>query len=110
MEALLAAQASGCADTILASLAKSYPGLGFPDLAGYQFERTLKHGRRRAAEMRESAATLADLGLNGRLAEAIADVQAAMGDIGAMVDSRQPLATLLAEALTARLSGGSAAG
>src|SRR5690606_7840071 len=78
VETLLAAQASGCLDTILASLAKSYPGLGFPDIAGYQFERTLKHGRRRAAEMRESAATLDDLGLYGRLAAAIADVQDAM--------------------------------
>ena len=44
VETLLAAQASGCLDTILASLAKSYPGLGFLDIARYQFERTTKHG------------------------------------------------------------------
>lgn len=81
VETLLAASASGCLDTIQKSLAGSYPGLGFPDFAAYQFERVLKHGRRRAAEMRESAATLDDLGLHGRLAETIAEVQEAMGSL-----------------------------
>ncbi|MBX3579403.1 MAG: NAD(P)-dependent oxidoreductase [Rhizobiaceae bacterium] len=83
VEALLAAEASGCLDTIMASLSGSYPGLGLPELAGYQFERTTRHGKRRAAEMRESAATLADLGLHAPLADAIADVQEKMGNLGA---------------------------
>lgn len=83
VEALLAAQASGCYDYILKSLSGSYPGLNFPELAPYQVERTLKHGRRRAAEMRESAKTLDDLGLHGRLADAIADVQEKMGNAAA---------------------------
>lgn len=82
VETLLAAAASGCLDTILDSLGKSFPGLGLPDFAGYEFERTLTHGRRRAAEMRESARTLSDLGLHGRLADAVADVQEAMGTLG----------------------------
>jgi 3-hydroxyisobutyrate dehydrogenase-like beta-hydroxyacid dehydrogenase len=81
VETLLAASASGCLDYIAASLDKSYPGLKLPELAFYQFERTLKHGKRRAAEMRESARTLDELGLTGRLADAIADVQAAMGGL-----------------------------
>jgi len=84
VETLLAAQASGCFDAIVASLSKSYPGLGWPQFAEYQFERSLRHGRRRAAEMRESAATVAALGLEGGLADAIADVQQAMGEAGAM--------------------------
>ncbi len=75
VEAYIAAEASGCLPEIRASLAKSYPGLGWPDFAEYEFERVLKHGMRRAAEMRESAATLNELGLNGALAAAIADVQ-----------------------------------
>ncbi|WP_137129050.1 DUF1932 domain-containing protein [Rhizobium sp. FY34] len=82
VETLLSAQASGCYDYVLASLSSSYPGLNWPDFAAYQFERTLRHGERRAAEMRESAETLAALGLQGTLADEIADVQAAMGQCG----------------------------
>jgi 3-hydroxyisobutyrate dehydrogenase-like beta-hydroxyacid dehydrogenase len=83
VETLLAARASGCYDAILASLSASYPGLNWPGFAAYQFERTTRHGTRRAAEMRESAATVAALGLCGDLAEAIAEVQARMGACGA---------------------------
>ena len=83
VEALTAAAASGCFDRVYGSLAQSYPGLGWPDHAAYTFERTLKHGVRRAAEMRESAKTLDALGLMGGLAERIADLQAAMGGLGA---------------------------
>lgn len=83
VEALLAAQASGCLDYIMGSLSGSYPGLGWPDFARYEFERTLKHGKRRAAEMRESAATLRALGLHGDLADAIAEVQEKMGGLAA---------------------------
>ena len=79
VEALLAAAASGSFERVLASLSKSYPGLGWPDNARYNFERTLKHGARRAAEMRESAATLDALGLNGALAAEIAEVQDQLG-------------------------------
>ena len=105
VETLLAAQASGCLDTILASLAKSYPGLGFPDIARYQFERTTKHGKRRAAEMRESSATLVDLGLHGRLADAVADVQQAMGQAGTAAEtSSGDLSATIAAVLAARLA------
>ncbi len=100
VEALLAAQASGCYDYILKSLSGSYPGLNFPELAPYQFERTLKHGRRRAAEMRESAKTLDDLGLHGRLADAIADVQEMMGNAAAGPENG--LRETIAAALKAR--------
>lgn len=82
VEALLAARASGCFDEIVASLSGSYPGLGWPQFAEYQMERTTRHGRRRAAEMRESAATLEALGLYGGLATAIAEVQERMGACG----------------------------
>src|SRR5262249_56453286 len=81
VETLLAAAASGCLDYILKSLGSSYPGLGFPGFAEYQFDRTTTHGKRPAAEIRESAATLSDLGLHGKLAEAIADVQDEMGGL-----------------------------
>lgn len=79
VEALLAAAASGCLPSVMRSLERSFPGLGWPDFAAYQFERTLRHGARRAAEMRESAATISALGLHGALADAVAAVEAAMG-------------------------------
>ncbi len=99
VETLIAAERSGCRDRILASLAKSYPGLGWPDHAAYTMERTLTPGARRAAEMRESAATLDDLGLTGALAEAIADVQDAQGQVG---PTKAPLAELLTQVARAR--------
>lgn len=82
VEALLAAEASGCFEEIMASLCASYPGLDLPTMASYQFERTLRHGARRAAEMRESAVTLDALGLRGGLADEIAAVQELMGACG----------------------------
>lgn len=83
VETLLAASASGCLDRVMASLSASYPGLDLPSLVPYQFERTLKHGIRRAAEMRESAVTVSELGLHGALGNAIADIQQRMGDLPA---------------------------
>ncbi|SFH42391.1 3-hydroxyisobutyrate dehydrogenase [Palleronia marisminoris] len=79
VEAALAAAASGCFDRVMASLEKTYPGLGWPDNVSYNFERTLRHGARRASEMRESAATLDALGLSGDLGAEIAAVQDRMG-------------------------------
>src|SRR5690606_18679528 len=82
VETLMAAEASGCLDEILASLSTSFPGLDWSRFADYQFERTMRHGKRRAAEMVESAATLDALGLHGALAREIAAVQSAMGAVG----------------------------
>ena len=82
VETLLAARASDCFAEIYASLSASFPGLDWDRFAGYQLERTTRHGNRRAAEMRESGATLDALGLQGDLARAIAAVQEAMGDVG----------------------------
>jgi hypothetical protein len=104
VETLLAAHASGCLDYILKSLGGSYPGLGLPDFARYQFERTTKHGKRRAAEMRESAVTLDGLGLHGALAAAIADVQEKMGGLSAAGASDAGFATIL-EALLGQRRG-----
>jgi 3-hydroxyisobutyrate dehydrogenase-like beta-hydroxyacid dehydrogenase len=102
VETLLAAEASGCLDYVLKSLGGSYPGLAFPDFAEYQFERTTRHGKRRAAEMRESAATLNDLGLYGKLAEAIADVHERMGGPHAEASRRQGLEETVRQVLALR--------
>jgi 3-hydroxyisobutyrate dehydrogenase-like beta-hydroxyacid dehydrogenase len=106
VETLLAAAASGCFDRILASLSQSYPGLGWPEIATYHFERTLKHGARRAAEMRESAATLEELGLRGRLAAEIAEVQGRMGALDADDPGPGDLKNAVAALAAARRSAG----
>ncbi|WP_212523255.1 NAD(P)-dependent oxidoreductase [Actibacterium sp. MT2.3-13A] len=105
VETLLAAEAAGVFGEILASLSSSYPGLGWPDFAEYQFERTLRHGARRAAEMEESAATVAALGLNGGLGAEVAAVQAAMGQAGAACRPRATLHETVAAALATRRDG-----
>lgn len=106
VEALLAAEASGCRDRIVASLSGSFAGLGWPEFADYEFERTLKHGRRRAAEMMECGVTLDELGLEGGLARAIADVQQRMGDAG----TENPWTGRLDEALPLLARGRAASG
>ena len=90
VEACLAAEASGCYDRVMDSLARSYPGLGWPDNVAYDFERTLRHGVRRAAEMRESAATLDALGLGGGLAREIAAIQERMGALSTVGEPGTP--------------------
>ena len=104
VETLLAARASGCFDEIYASLSSSFPGLDWSRFAAYQFERTTRHGRRRAAEMRESGATLDALGLHGALAREIAAVQEAMGQAGPAPDA--PLAETVQHVLGRRTGQG----
>ena len=99
VECLLAAQASGCFEEVYGSLARDFPGLGWPGFAAYEFERTLRHGKRRAAEMRESAATISELGLNGALAAEIAEVQERMG----AADTPPPVADALSDGIAAVL-------
>jgi 3-hydroxyisobutyrate dehydrogenase-like beta-hydroxyacid dehydrogenase len=79
VECALAAAAAGVHDRVFTSLVRSYPNIDWPVHIAHSFERTLRHGTRRAAEMRESAATLDEMGLIGGLAMQIADIQARMG-------------------------------
>lgn len=102
VETLLAAQASGCFSEIYASLSASFPGLDWARFADYQFERTTRHGHRRAAEMRESGATLDALGLQGGLAREIAAVQEAMGTAG--VSPGESLPDTVQQVLAKRLA------
>jgi 3-hydroxyisobutyrate dehydrogenase-like beta-hydroxyacid dehydrogenase len=104
VETLLAAAASGCLEFVLASLARSYPGLDLGNLASYQLERTLKHGKRRAEEMRESAATLDELGLCGELARSIAEIQQMMGALDYRPLPGSQLLTVLPELVALRCS------
>lgn len=80
-ECLLAARRAGIEDRVLGSLQASNPQIDWPRQAAYNLERMMVHGRRRAAEMREVAATLGELDLPNGLATATADWQQRIGDL-----------------------------
>jgi 3-hydroxyisobutyrate dehydrogenase-like beta-hydroxyacid dehydrogenase len=62
-ESLLTARRHGVEDAVLASLHDLFPGADWRHLARYMIARSLQHGRRRAAEMREAVRTVAEAGL-----------------------------------------------
>jgi 3-hydroxyisobutyrate dehydrogenase-like beta-hydroxyacid dehydrogenase len=68
-----AAPRAGVAEGVLASLTASYPGMPWADIMATMPPRVARHGKRRAAEMREAATMLEELGLSGAFARAIAD-------------------------------------
>jgi 3-hydroxyisobutyrate dehydrogenase-like beta-hydroxyacid dehydrogenase len=87
VECLFAARRFGAEDAVLASLDKSFPSMGWgAALPDYLVSRVAEHGRRRAAEMREVAATLYDVGVRPTMAEASAARQDAL--VLAMADAR----------------------
>ena len=76
VECVLAARRFGAEDQVLSSLNKTFPGMGWQDkLPDYLVSRVAEHGRRRAAEMREVAKTLSDVGIEPTMAAAIAQRQ-----------------------------------
>lgn len=76
VESLMAARRYGAEDGVLASLAATYPEMGWDrQLPDYLIGRVAQHGRRRAAEMREAAQTLRDVGINPMLALATVERQ-----------------------------------
>jgi 3-hydroxyisobutyrate dehydrogenase-like beta-hydroxyacid dehydrogenase len=70
-----AARRWGVEAEVVASLKATYPGIDWPQQIEYAAERVATHGIRRAQEMREAGAMLADLGLDPVLCEAIAAVE-----------------------------------
>jgi 3-hydroxyisobutyrate dehydrogenase-like beta-hydroxyacid dehydrogenase len=75
---------------VFSSLAETFPGIDFRVLAQTMAERVRKHGIRRAAEMREAAGMLEDLGLSGSLARAIADAHERTAAAGDRVTAESP--------------------
>jgi 3-hydroxyisobutyrate dehydrogenase-like beta-hydroxyacid dehydrogenase len=76
IESLFTARRYGAEDAVLASFEATYPSMGWSDkLPDSLAMRAVEHSRRRAAEMRESAETVQDAGLEPRMALAIADLQ-----------------------------------
>jgi 3-hydroxyisobutyrate dehydrogenase-like beta-hydroxyacid dehydrogenase len=80
-ECFMTARRYGVEDTIVASLDQSYPSINWEKQVGYLIGRVVEHGRRRAAEMREVADTVASTGLAPIMATAIADRQDWVADV-----------------------------
>jgi 3-hydroxyisobutyrate dehydrogenase-like beta-hydroxyacid dehydrogenase len=73
VESMLAARRFGAEKEVLASLQGTFPQMGWQDkLPDYLVSRVAEHGRRRAAEMREVAHTLEDVGIEPTMALATA--------------------------------------
>jgi 3-hydroxyisobutyrate dehydrogenase-like beta-hydroxyacid dehydrogenase len=112
VESMLTARRYGAEKHVLDSLAATYPGMGWDGaLPGYLISRVAEHGKRRAAEMREAAQTVAEAGLvpltalasarrQDWLAQAIAEFSLAVPK-GENFDWRE-LADAIAEAVSAQ--------
>jgi len=90
VQSMLAANQFGVDRRVLASLAASFPGVGWDNgYEAYLIGRVVEHGQRRSEEMREAALMLGELGMPTALAIAVADVQQELAARSA------PLATAL---------------
>jgi 3-hydroxyisobutyrate dehydrogenase-like beta-hydroxyacid dehydrogenase len=99
LESMLAASEYGVEERVLASLVETFPALDWERLSGYLIERVVRHGARRAAEMREVAATLAGIGIEPIMARAAAARQQWLADLGvkdAVAPGTEERAVLLA--------------
>ncbi|WP_062461956.1 NAD(P)-dependent oxidoreductase [Demequina soli] len=74
-ESLLAARAYGVERDVLDSLSNILPEADWDAIAGYFMSRSLQHGVRRAEEMEEAAATVADAGVTPWMATATVERQ-----------------------------------
>jgi 3-hydroxyisobutyrate dehydrogenase len=86
VECMLACDRYGVTDEVLASLSETFPGRDMHKFAGYLVSRALLHGRRRAEEMLEAAATVEDAGLTPTMTRPTAAVQAWAAQQAAQID------------------------
>ncbi len=70
-ECVLGASRYNADERVFASLAESFPGIQWKQLADYMVGRVVVHGERRAREMEEVAATLREIDIEPIMAEAI---------------------------------------
>lgn len=101
-ESMTAAEGLGLGQRILQSAGKTLGIENMPALADYVMARVVVHGRRRAAEMREAAKTLEELGLSNDMASATAIHQDRIADMeldgtfqGRVPGSHEVLAALM---------------
>ena len=115
-EAFLTARAYGVEQRVLSSLVDTFPGTDWNRFAGYQIGRSLVHGRRRAAEMREVARTVGEAGIEPLMSSSTAlrqdwaaDLTHRNGELKARHDDAWLETLDLILAMTGRNDEGSAA-
>ena len=79
-ECVLAAEAAGIRDEVLASIDASWREISWAERADYNLDRMIVHGLRRAAEMDEVVKTLDALGTGSAMARATAQRQRDFGN------------------------------
>lgn len=80
-ELVLAADSAGVLDEVLASLDASEKQISWAERADYNLDRMIVHGKRRAAEMYESAKTLTSLNIAPMMTENTVNWQQAIGEL-----------------------------
>ncbi len=81
-ECVLSGRKAGVENIVLDTLEKTYPGFNWHEKASYMLERMMVHGPRRAAEMREVALTVEQLGVDNSMSKATTNWQQIIGDLG----------------------------
>jgi len=81
IESFSAARRYGVEGALIKSLRETFPGVDWEKQAAYFFQRVIEHGRRRAEEMREAAATVREAGLQPWSAAATAERQTWVADL-----------------------------
>ena len=80
-ECVLAADAAGVREAVIASLDASWPGAEWQTRFDYNLDRMMVHGLRRAAEMEEVVATLDSLGTGAAMSRGTVARQRAIGGL-----------------------------
>jgi 3-hydroxyisobutyrate dehydrogenase-like beta-hydroxyacid dehydrogenase len=95
-ECVLSSRQLGVEAMVLSTLEETFPGFDWERRAAGMLERAVVHGRRRSAEMRETAAMIESRGLPGRMSYATAiwqqqigelELQVGRSDLGANADA-----------------------
>ncbi len=81
IECFTTARAYGVEDQVIASLKETFPQIDWEQQGTYFFQRVIQHGRRRAEEVREVAATVREVGLEPWSASGTAARQAWVADL-----------------------------
>ena len=81
IESYATARHYGVEDHVLPTLAETFPSIDWHEQGSYFFSRVVQHGQRRAEEMRESARTVAEAGMEPLMASAIAARQQWVADL-----------------------------
>ena len=80
IESYSTARAYGVEDHMIATLQETFPSIDWSKQGAYFFSRVAEHGQRRAEEMRESARTVQEAGIEPLMASAIAAKQQWVAD------------------------------